>query len=134
MKAKPKRKFWFNEKQNQRGNFDEKQDIFLDLPKNCLAVTKQGSGGRNYSGEIRHLGWKSKITITRKGQMVIKSLHMWYTVKERNHLCSNKLSASNHEEILDKSKLSNVILKIGKRDVFFNNVHVLRQTLEIFQN
>ena len=49
-------------------------------------------------------------------------------MKERNNLCSNKLSASNHEEILDKSKLSSVILKRVKRDVFFNNVHVLRQT------
>ena len=47
MKGKPKRKFWkfwFDEKQNQRGNSDEKQDSFLGLPTNCLLVTKEGGG------------------------------------------------------------------------------------------
>ena len=45
------------------------------------------------------------------------------------HNWATELNWLNHEEILDKSKLSNVILTRGKRDVFFNNVHVLRQRL-----
>ena len=59
MKGKPKRKFWkfwFYEKQNQKGNFDEKQDIFLGLPTNCLLVTKEEGE------EKRELQWRNQTS------------------------------------------------------------------------
>lgn len=52
----------------RRGNFDEKQDIFMGLPTDGLLVTREGRK-RNYSGEIRHPAQVIETNTTCKGQM-----------------------------------------------------------------
>lgn len=53
---------------DRRGNFGEKQDIFMGLSTDGLLVTKERRK-RNYSGEIRHLAQVTKTNTLSKGQV-----------------------------------------------------------------
>lgn len=62
---------------NKRGNFAEKQDIFIDLPTIAREKEKRGLTGEKFG----ILTFVIKTNTTSKRKMVIRHLQMSYIVK-----------------------------------------------------